>query len=98
MEINGIIRVNMTGAEIEAALLKAKDLPTATELQEELDAKATTTALTETAETLGTAIGTKASKTELTEAVTTINTALAGKQDTLTFATDEDIEEAFGGQ
>jgi hypothetical protein len=58
MEINGIIRVNMTGAEIEAALLKAKDLPTATELQAKLDAK----------------------------------------QDTLTFATDEDIEEAFGGQ
>ena len=48
----------MTGAEIEAALLKAKDLPTATELQEQFDAK----------------------------------------QDTLTFATDEDIEEAFGGQ
>jgi hypothetical protein len=58
MEINGIIRVNMTGAEIEAALLKAKDLPTTTELQTKLDAK----------------------------------------QDTLTFATDEDIEEAFGGQ
>jgi hypothetical protein len=58
MEINGVIRVNMTGAEIEAALLKAKDLPTATELQAKLDAK----------------------------------------QDTLTFATDEDIEEAFGGQ
>jgi hypothetical protein len=58
MEINGIIRVNMTGAEIEAALLKAKDLPTATELQEKFDAK----------------------------------------QDTLEFATDEDIEEAFGGQ
>lgn len=58
MEINGIIRVNMTGAEIEAALLKAKDLPTATELQDKFDAK----------------------------------------QDTLTFATDEDIEEAFGGQ
>ena len=58
MEINGIIRVNMTGAEIEAALLKAKDLPTATELQAKFDAK----------------------------------------QDTLTFATDEDIEEAFGGQ
>lgn len=58
MEINGIIRVNMTGAEIEAALLKANDLPTATELQAKLDAK----------------------------------------QDTLTFATDEDIEEAFGGQ
>lgn len=58
MEINGIIRVNMTGAEIEAALLKAKDLPTATKLQEKFDAK----------------------------------------QDTLEFATDEDIEEAFGGQ
>ena len=58
MEINGIIRVNMTGAEIEAALLKAKDLPTATELQTKFDAK----------------------------------------QDTLEFATDEDIEEAFGGQ
>lgn len=58
MEINGIIRVNMTGAEIEAALLKAKNLPTTTELQAKLDAK----------------------------------------QDTLTFATDEDIEEAFGGQ
>lgn len=58
MEINGIIRVNMTGAEIEAALLKAKDLPTTTELQAKLDTK----------------------------------------QDTLTFATDEDIEEAFGGQ
>ena len=58
MEINGVIRVNMTGAEIEAALLKAKDLPTATELQEKFDAK----------------------------------------QDTLTFATDEDIEEAFGDQ
>lgn len=58
MEINGIIMVNMTGAEIEAALLKAKDLPTATELQAKFDAK----------------------------------------QDTLTFATDEDIEEAFGGQ
>lgn len=58
MEINGIIRVNMTGAEIEAALLKAKDLPTATELQEQFDQK----------------------------------------QDTLTFATDEEIEEAFGGQ
>jgi hypothetical protein len=58
MEINGIIRVNMTGAEIEAALLKAKDLPTTTELQTKFDAK----------------------------------------QDTLTFATDEDIEEAFGGQ
>lgn len=58
MEINGIIRVNMTGADIEAALLKAKDLPTATELQDKFDAK----------------------------------------QDTLTFATDEDIEEAFGGQ
>lgn len=57
MEINGIIRVNMTGAEIEAALLKAKDLPTATELQEKFDAK----------------------------------------QDTLTFATDEDIEREFGG-
>lgn len=58
MEINGIIRVNMTGAEIEAALLKAKDLPTATELQTQFD----------------------------------------HKQDTLEFATDEDIEEAFGGQ
>lgn len=58
MEINGIIRVNMTGAEIEAALLKAKDLPTATELQTKLDEK----------------------------------------QDALSFATDEDIEEAFGGQ
>lgn len=58
MGINGIIRVNMTGAEIEAALLKAKDLPTATELQAKLDEK----------------------------------------QDALTFATDEDIEEAFGGQ
>lgn len=58
MEINGIIRVNMTGAEIEAALLKAKDLPTATELQEQFDQK----------------------------------------QDTLAFATDEDIEEAFGGK
>lgn len=58
MEINGIIRVNMTGAEIEAALLKAKDLSTATELQAKLDEK----------------------------------------QDALTFATDEDIEEAFGGQ
>ena len=58
MEINGIIRVNMTGAEIEAALLKANDLPTATELQELFDQK----------------------------------------QDTLTFATDEDIEESFGGQ
>ena len=58
MEINGIIRVNMTGAEIEAALLKAKDLPTATELQAQFDAK----------------------------------------QDTLEFATDEDIEEAFGDQ
>lgn len=58
MEINGIIRVNMTGAEIEAALLKAKDLPTATELQAKLDEK----------------------------------------QDALSFATDEDIEEAFGGQ
>lgn len=58
MEINGIIRVNMTGAEIEAALLKAKDLPAATELQAKLDEK----------------------------------------QDALTFATDEDIEEAFGGQ
>jgi hypothetical protein len=56
MEINGIIRVNMTGAEIEAALLKAKDLPTATELQEKFDAK----------------------------------------QDTLEFATDEDIEREFG--
>lgn len=39
MEINGIIRVNMTGAEIEAALLKAKELPTATELQAQLDEK-----------------------------------------------------------
>ena len=58
MEINGIIRVNMTGEEIESALLKAKDLPTATELQSQFDAK----------------------------------------QDTLEFATDEDIEEAFGGQ
>ena len=58
MEINGIIRVNMTGAEIEAALLKAKDLPTATELQTQFDSK----------------------------------------QDKLEFATDEDIEEAFGGQ
>lgn len=57
MEINGIIRVNMTGAEIETALLKAKDLPTATELQAQFDAK----------------------------------------QDTLTFATDEDIEREFGG-
>jgi len=56
MEINGVIRVNMTGAEIEAALLKAKDLPTATELQEKFDAK----------------------------------------QDTLEFATDEDIEREFG--
>lgn len=57
MEINGIVRVNMTGAEIESALLKAKDLPTATELQASLD----------------------------------------GKQDTLEFATDADIEAAFGG-
>ena len=57
MEINGIIRVNMTGAEIEAALMKAEDLPTATELQEQFDQK----------------------------------------QDTLTFATDEDIEREFGG-
>lgn len=39
MEINGIIRVNMTGSEIEAALLKAKELPTATELQAQLDEK-----------------------------------------------------------
>ena len=58
MEIKGIVRVNMTGEEIEAALLKAKDLPTATELQAQFDKK----------------------------------------QDTLEFATDEDIEEAFGGQ
>lgn len=58
MEINGIIRVNMTGAEIEAALLKAKELPTATELQAKIDEK----------------------------------------QDALTFATDENIEEAFCGQ
>ena len=56
MEINGIIRVNMTGAEIESALLKAKDLPTATELQAQFDQK----------------------------------------QDTLTFASDEDIEREFG--
>ena len=56
MEINGVIRINMTGAEIEAALLKAKDLPTATQLQSSLDEK----------------------------------------QDTLEFATDEDIEAAFG--
>lgn len=56
MEINGIVRVNMTGAEIEEALLKARDLPTASELQEKFDAK----------------------------------------QDTLEFATDEDIEAAFG--
>lgn len=39
MEINGIIRVNMTGAEIEAALLKAKELPTDTELQAQFDEK-----------------------------------------------------------
>lgn len=58
MEINGIIRVNMTGAEIEAALLKAKDLPTATELQTQFDEK----------------------------------------QDTLEFATEEDIREAFGDE
>lgn len=58
MEINGIIRVNMTGAEIEAALLKAKDLPTATELQAKFDAK----------------------------------------QDTLEFATEEDIRERFGDE
>lgn len=58
MEINGIIRVNMTGAEIEAALLKAKDLPTATELQTKFDEK----------------------------------------QDTLEFATEEDIREAFGDE
>lgn len=58
MEINGIVRVNMTGAEIEAALLKAKDLPTATELQEQFDAK----------------------------------------QDTLEFATEEDIRERFGDE
>ena len=32
MDINGVIRVNMTGAEIEEALLKARDLPTNTEL------------------------------------------------------------------
>lgn len=57
MEINGIIRINMTGAEIEAALLKAKDLPTDTELQEQFDKK----------------------------------------QDTLTFASKEDIEREFGG-
>ena len=57
MEINGIIRVNMTGAEIESALLKAKDLPTATEFQAQFDQK----------------------------------------QDTLTFATDENIEREFGG-
>lgn len=58
MEINGIVRVNMTGAEIEAALLKAKDLPSATELQAQFDAK----------------------------------------QDTITFATDEDIRERFGDE
>lgn len=58
MEINGIIRVNMTGAEIEAALLKAHDLPTATELQEQFDKK----------------------------------------QDTLKFATAEDIQERFGDE
>ena len=46
----------MTGAEIESALLKAKDLPTATELQAQFDQK----------------------------------------QDTLTFASDEDIEREFG--
>lgn len=56
MEINGIVRVNMTGAEIESALLKAKDLPTAEELQKQFD----------------------------------------NKQDTLEFATEEDIRERFG--
>ena len=58
MEINGIIRVNMTGVEIEAALLKANDLPTATELQKQFDEK----------------------------------------QDTLEFATAEDIQERFGDE
>ena len=58
MEINGIIRVNMTGAEIEAALLKAHDLPTATELRKQFDEK----------------------------------------QDTLEFATAEDIQERFGDE
>jgi hypothetical protein len=58
MEINGIVRVNMTGAEIEAALLKARDLPSATELQAQFDAK----------------------------------------QDTLEFATEEDIRERFGDE
>lgn len=57
MKIKGITRLNMTGAEIEAALAKANGLPTATELQ----------------------------------------TALDQKQDTLNFATEADIEQAFGG-
>lgn len=37
MDINGVIRVNMTGAEIEEALLKARDLPTNTELTQILN-------------------------------------------------------------
>lgn len=32
MDINGVIRVNMTGAEIEEALMKARDLPTNAQL------------------------------------------------------------------
>lgn len=37
MDINGVIRVNMTGAEIEEALMKARDLPTNTELTQILN-------------------------------------------------------------
>lgn len=39
MEIKGIVRINMTGDEIESALLKASELPTADELQQSLDNK-----------------------------------------------------------
>lgn len=59
MEINGIIRVNMTGAEIEAALLKARDLPTATALQASLDGLQTDIDTRATKQELGDGLATK---------------------------------------
>lgn len=89
MEINGVIRINMTGAEIEAALLKAHFLPTDKELQASLDNLQEGIDTKADAEATAAALATKATKDELTE-------GLATKQDTLEFATDEDIEQAFG--
>lgn len=98
MEINGVTRVNMTGAEIEAALMKARDLPTATELQQQFSdmGEATQQQFTDMGVEMRQGFGSVAAEMATKATKTELNEGLASKQDTLEFATDADIEREFG--